>query len=440
MRTPRRDNLKARAAAAALLAGCVLGACAADRAAQEGVRAFYAGDFASAAVAFRPGAERRPFDENSILNSARLGMAELAAGRAQSAVRPLGTAYQLLESGSVNDEGRILAATVLHEGVRVYKGEPFEQAMTYTALAWANALRGDWENVRVCARSAVRRLADYQNALGNKSRPGAPETDFALGYFLEGLANAAMNEPDLSALDRAVLLNAALAPHADRVRARDFNAVIVIEAGRGPEKEAYGDDNAQTRWAALDSGPGSARIEMVTPPGSAPDARGLAAAADVNRMSEVHRWNNLQDARSFKSGLGSVLVVGGAGTAVVSEDKGAQIAGISAAAAGLLMKALSSADVRHNELLPAEVFVAVLKVPEGGADVRVSLGAASRLDIPGVRPGTPSSPSVVYARVVPRPRLAARAVTSWGEAERLRRHDADIEAERVWNDISGEPP
>lgn len=436
-----RDKTRARIAAPLALAGAVgvavLPGCAADHAAKDGVRAFYAGDFGSAAAAFRPGAERRPFDENSLLNNARLGMAELAAGRAANAVRPLGVAYQLLESGGVNDSGRMLAATVLHEGVRVYKGEPFEQALTYAALAWANALRGDWENVRICARASVRRLSDY----GGKpeGHAGAPETDFAMGYFLEGLANAVLGEGDLSALDRAVSLNAGLGAAAERIRAREFNAVVIIEAGRGPEKESYGDDDAQTRWTVIDTGPGSARVDVSVPPGSAaaPGSGTLGVVADVNRMSETHRWNNLEDARSFKSGLGTVMVVGGVGTAVASEDKGAQIAGLSAAAAGLLMKALSSADVRHNELLPAEVFVAVVRVPESGADLSVTLGSASRIEVPGVRPGTPGAPSVVYARVVPRARIAARAVTSWGEIERVRARNADAEAERIWDDVSG---
>lgn len=421
----------------------MLPGCASDHATRVAVSEFARADFASAAVGFRPGAERRPFDEDSVLNNARLGMAALAAGDINTSVQSLGTAYKLLESGGVNDESRIFAATVLHEGVRVYKGEPFEQALTYTALATANALRNDWENVRVCARAATRRLADFEAAdPGAKDRfrrEGVKlvESTYALGYLLEGIANTVLGEHD-EALDRAVALNGSLRPVVDAVKAKRFNAILIIDWGRGPRKESYGDDNARTRWVARDAPAGDMRLTISGAP-----TVSLRAAADVNAMSADYRWNNLEDARTFKSGLGTVLVVGGATTAVASEDKGAQIAGLAAAGAGLLMKLLSSADTRHNELIPSEVFVASLELPAQGADVNVSFASnrSAPISIPLARPGTPTAPSVLYVRSLTAHGVPAWPVTSWGRPRAIDSRDADAEARDAWEaERNARPP
>jgi len=425
-----------------ILAGFAgLGGCAGDQAARLAINDFDRADFGSAAVGFRAGAEARPFNENSLLNNARLGMAALAAGDIDTSVGALGTAYKLLESGGVNDESRIFAATVLHEGVLVYKGEPFEQAMTYTALAWGNALKGDWENVRVCARASVRRLADFQqadpNAKDRMAREGVKlvESTFALGYLLEGVANHILNEPG-DALDRAVSLNGSLRPVADAVKSGRFNTLVVVDWGRGPAKSPRGDDNAQTQWVPLDESAGEMRV---TVPGEGTLA--FSPAADVNRMSADYRWNNLGSARAFKSGLGTVLVVGGVTTAAASENKSAQIAGLAAAGAGLLMKLLASADTRHNELLPARVFVAALELPAQGADITIGFsgGRTAPITIPAARPGTPSSPSVFYVRSLTAHGVRARPVTSWGYNASLQARSADDTARQTWEPVPYRP-
>lgn len=422
-----------------LLAGALLTGCASDGAARQAVADFSRADFGAAAVGFRPAAERRPLDENSLLNNARLGMASLAAGDVNTARNALRVAYQLLESGNVNDEGRIFAATVLSDGALVYKGEPFEQALTYTALAWANALAGDWENVRVCARASVRRLADFKAAdpegKDRFSREGVQlvESTYALGYLLEGIANRVLAEPDETPLDRAVRLNAALRPVADAVRAGRFNTIVVVESGRGPRKDAYGDDNASTRWVPRDPPAGDLRLSAAGP--TLTPTLTLAPAADVNRMSADYRWNNLEDARRFKSGLGSVLVIGGITTAAASDKKEAQIAGLAAAGAGLLMKLLASADTRHNELIPAEVFVAALELPPQGADITLGFTAArsAPITIPAVRPGTASAPTVVYLRSLASHGVPSRPVTTWSYESAQMARQAGDEGDAAWD-------
>lgn len=420
---------------AAILAGTLAASsgCASDRAARQGVRDFSRGDFAGAADAFSPSASASVLHENSLLDSARLGMAALAAGDVDRSVRALGAAYRLLESGGVNDEARIFAATVLHEGVKVYKGEPFEQAMTYTALAWANALKGDWENVRVCARASVRRLADFRQAGPGASdrfeREGVSlvESNFALGYLLEGIADRATGERD-DALDRAAAINPGLRPLVESLRAGRVNCLVVVDYGRGPRKTAYGEDHSLTRWE-----PRERAIREIAIDSTALPALRVPAAADVNSMSADHRWNNLENARKFKSGLGTALVVGGVVTAGSSERKETQIAGVAAAATGVILKLLSSADVRYNELLPSEVFVAGLELPTHGATVSLFAGdsAGAAPAIPCI-PGSATSPSIVYLRVLPGAQPPVYPVTSWGYATAQHRRDADEDARDAW--------
>ena len=369
----------------------------------DAARAFYAYDFLDARAQYRPDSIRRPFDENSVLNNARLGMAALADGDPVESTSALSTAYKLLESGSVNDDARILAATVISDGVTVYKGEPFEQAFTYTALAYANALKGDWENVRVCARATVRKLYDFQQADPNSrsklEQEGVRlvETDFTLGYLLQAIADRIIGE-DSPALQQALSLDQRLYPLADRLKPGRFNVVVVVEAGRGPSKQAYGEDNTLTRWVAHDAGVyGDLRI-LVNGAPAGPDA---APVVDVNQMAQDHRWNNLEESRRIKSALGTALMAGGGGVAVLGRSRDTQLAGVGALLLGLLVKASSGADTRYNELLPEQVFVGLAEVPPQGGTVEVGLTGnwASRVVVPVRRPGSLSSPSMIYLRL-----------------------------------------
>ena len=118
------------------------------------VQAYYDYNFNGAREALRGDALLRN-DEQTILNNTRLGMAALADGDLAEAEQALGHSFELLSTAGLNKD-RTIAAVLDHEGVRIWKGEPFEQALTYHYVSTLYALMGDWENARAAAANSRR--------------------------------------------------------------------------------------------------------------------------------------------------------------------------------------------------------------------------------------------------------------------------------------------
>jgi len=395
---------------------------------------FFSGDFPAARDAVRADARRIPYHENTVLASAMLGMASLADGDLTEANWALRQAYTLLESGNLNDEARILAAAIFWEGVTIWKGEPFEQAMTYEALAAAAALAGDWENVRIAARASTRRLKDFAEAReGGAEEITFVESDFALGCLLEGLAERHLGEPTKAseALARAARINPALEPLTSTINRGDYNTILIVHAGRGPRKQAVGEDGVSTEFFVRDGSPsGPLRVRW---PGN---EAAFPPAADIERMSRDHRWINLHDARRLKSALGSAMVIGGGVVASSADSDTNAIIGLGLLLGGIVTKALARADTRFNEFLPARVFVAALNVSsarsgEASGDLSIQLvgsgGGRAEHVIPGFIPGTPEHPRVVFIQLVSEP---AYGVPDQPGVARILQHPNDVEPPR----------
>lgn len=404
---------------------------------------FYAGNLTAARQQLRPAALKDTLDTNSVLNNARLGMAALADGDTTEAKRALRTAYQILESGNINDEGRLFASEVFWEGAKVYKGEPFEQAFTYTALATTFAIEGDWQNVRVASRATVRKLKDYSDASASSSESLSQEelarraaeadaerakadqstddydyfkdegrfvdSDFTLGYLLQGVADRVINEPS-DALDAAVRTNPRVTPLADTIRSGNFNTILLIDYAHGPRKVNTGPDGVLTDWIPRGEGnpsPLTITIDGATFPGF------TGPVCNVNQMAKDHRWNTFENARRAKSVIGDAMLIGGGITAVASNHRETQLIGLGVLLAGLALKGTSAADIRYNELLPSAVYMAALEIP-AGAELRIgippALNAAPAMTyvLPHYRPLDTRAPRVIYFRAVP----AAPANTS----------------------------
>ncbi len=395
---------------------------------------YYAGNLTAAREQLRPAALKDTLDENSVLNNASLGMAALADGDTTEAKAALRTAYQILESGNVNDDARLFASEVIWEGAKVYKGEPFEQALTYTALATTFALEGDWQNVRVASRATLRKLKDYSDAKsGSSSSTGLSqedlahraaeaeterssdtnydyfedegrfvESDFALGYLMQGIADQVLNESS-DALDAAVRVNPRLAPLADTIRSGNFNTILLIDYAHGPRKVNTGPDGALTEW--IPRGEGNPSPLSITIDG-APFPGFTGPVCDVNQMARDHRWNTFENARRAKSLIGDAMMIGGGITAASSRDEGTQLVGLGILLAGLALKGTAAADIRHNELLPSAVYLCALEVPPG-AELRINIPAALNgapamsYVLPSFRPLNIAAPRMIYLRAVP---------------------------------------
>jgi tetratricopeptide (TPR) repeat protein len=301
----------------AALALVVLGGCHAAPRNEAAIRAYYAYDFTTAREELRPETQRN--DEQILLNTLRLGLAALADGDPVEAERALTHAFELLSTAGLNRD-RTTAAVFVHEGVRIWKGEPFEQALAYTWIASLYATLGDWENVRAAAANALFRLTDFgsdqdpETLARNAARDPqylergytAVDTDFALGFLLQAIGS------DLSGaagargqFEAALQIDPNLGPLVDVLRERRYDTLLIVDYGKGPTKIAYGPDNALAAFAPQERTHGPLIVRL--------DGREVARTApvcNVSTMAVDHRWNNLEDVRRAKSAIGNLLVTG----------------------------------------------------------------------------------------------------------------------------------
>ncbi len=399
------------------LAGVVLAGgsgCSSHPRNYEAIHAYYRYDFTAARDALREDAENN--DTNVLLNNVRLGVAALADGDTVEAEAALGRSFDLLSTAGLNDD-RTTAAILIDEGVRIWKGEPFEQALSYYWVAALYATLGDWENVRAASANAVFRLTDFGTAQTartmTRSAAADPEflekgytavdTDFALGFLLEAIGadlSGAAGADDH--LDAALQIDRKLAPIVHTLRSGNYDTLLLVDYGKGPTKMAYGPDDALARFVPQERHHGDLVVSY-----DGVEQESFRRVCDVNGMSIDMRWNNLENVRVAKSTIGNMLVTGGAITiaaGAASDDPGAAaiagIVGITMMLLGAMAKAGAEADTRYLEFAPQSIYVAPLRLNDTG-ELRIGVegDSGSVIVFPGFRPGKPGAPQAVYLRL-----------------------------------------
>lgn len=373
------------------------------------MRSFAAGDYANARIQAHEKLPEQPKDKagkretrepdrNYILSRMRVAIATLADGYPFSAEDLINECYSLMTTQGVNED-KTIAAVMLVEDVRTWKGEPFEQAMAYVYASIQKAMRRDWGNARAAANESLFLLRDF----GVNEQSGEPmtgsefadavhekgedeveeyldsgyqpiETNFTLGYMQVGAMNLALNRfaEARDNLSKAVQYNPALRPVAQSMLQGGFNTLVIVDAGKGPEKVRYGPDGVYTRFEQRS--PSDDRFLRVGLNGY--HAGEFPAVIDVNELAQDHRWNNLEDVRRGKSLVGNILLAGGAGVAAygaANQDATTMIVGGILAAVGAGAKASARADIRHNEFLPQRVYMAPLRVDSADSTIRLSV-------------------------------------------------------------------
>ena len=417
-----------RASLLALALACA--SCSSPPRNEDAIHSYYEYDFSSAREALRGDAMLQN-DEQTILNNTRLGIAALADGDLHEAERGLGRSFELLSTAGLNKD-RTIAAVLDHEGVRIWKGEPFEQALTFHYVSTLYALLGDWENARAAAANSLFRLTDFGGDQDSEklARRAAQEpdylargytavdTNFALGFIMQAigsdLSGAAGSHEQFEA---AVEINPELSELVTQLRQRDYDTLLIVDYGKGPTKISYGPDHALVRFAPQDEDMGPLTVMA-----GGRELAQVAAVCDVNDMAIDHRWNNLEDVRKAKSAIGTALVYGGAfATAYGADrhDEGVALAGLAAMGLGLLTKSGAKADTRYCEFMPAAVYLVPLRL-EQPTDLRVAIAEdpGSLMILDDVRPGSTSAPRAVYIRILgpgsPKPEYLTRRKAIYG--------------------------
>ena len=334
-------------------------------------------------------------DRDYLLNRLRLLVLTLADGQPAAAEETANQTFALLRTQGLNAD-RTVASVVVSESVKIWKGEPFEQAMAYHYVALQKAMLNEWDNARAASQSSLFLLKDFRdNEQAGKNKQAATvapqtdsqvadngyvavKTDFALGYIMTGLAARALGRAEEASdnFNEAARVNPRLKDLCDQLRTGTYNTVLIVDSGRGPQKVVDGD---RMRFLSSDSSDGG--VLSLTPPSGVPGAGAnvagvsVPAVHNVDAMAQSHLWNNLAQARAIKSTIGDAMIIGGTVVAANDNNKENQRwAGAAAVIAGLLLKASSQADTRFNEFFPQNVYVVPMNVTEVDSAVRVSAG------------------------------------------------------------------
>lgn len=372
------------------------------------------GDFVGARDMVEAQVEDDMSERRYMLDRMRAGVLNLDAGDAVRAEKWFADVYDVLRTQGLNKD-KTVRSVVLTEGVKVWKGEPFEQAMSLVYYGFVQASQGSWDNARAAAGNALFYLRDFEPkdeddpsagerridteeiarraaAYEAKQRGEEPEfvsgdayldngyvaeeNNFTMAYLLHGIASQQLGR-DAEASDyfnRVVKLSPQHRALVAQLRAGDYNTIVVVADGLGPRKVATGPGGALSRYQPIDTMQTPARLSVV---GQEPiDLPGIT---NLNAMALDHRWNNLEDVRVAKNVLGDVMIAGG--LVVVAkgiDDESLEAAAIGAgiAALGLLFKGTSKANTDYCDVFPQRLFVAALNVTEPGTDLTIDLPGA----------------------------------------------------------------
>lgn len=349
-----------------------------ELAAQQAVNHFHMGAYASAREILRPLALKT--DENFALNNVRLGSAALIEYKLDEAETAFLRAYEVMNSVGVNKGGRTLGAVLVDEKIKVWRGEPFERAMTNFYLGLIYYMRQDYENARGAFENALFKLRDYgdeDDTLDPEDYREA-ESSFALGYLMLGKTWIHLGRDELgdANLNRAVALQPELAPLADIERNRRSNVLLVVDYGYGPQYlRTYG--GAVAGFAPLPEAAGRIPAPAVYVNGYRADVPGLERPpVDLLALAQERRWQSIDTIRAVKQTIGTGLIAGGVGYGAyrASQDdfrsEDALVAG-GLIAAGMLLRGSSQADVRQWEMLPRSTFVIPLDLPPGTHEISI---------------------------------------------------------------------
>ncbi|MEQ9453854.1 MAG: hypothetical protein RLN76_04590 [Phycisphaeraceae bacterium] len=400
----------------------------------------YSGNYARARVAMQQQITADRSDRDYVLDRMRTALLTMADGYPHAANLTFEQLYDTLRIQGLNAD-RTTASVVINEGVKIWKGEPFEQALAFTYYAMQQASLDSWDNSRAALDNALFYLRDFgtddEGNLLNKTdianRASGPDaqddyldagyivdaSNFTLGYLLSGIANLQLARPEEGNenLAFAQKLVPQLEATVNTLRNDDYNTILVVSWGLGPQKRAEGLDGALAVFrprTASDNAPLEVQLNNNTI-GTFP------VVTDVNQMAADHRWNNLEDVRTFKAIAGTGLVIGGLAATKAGIDNDNQtlvLAGLIAAGSGALLKASAKADIRYCEATPQRFYLVPLKLA-GTGDDRIQLQIAgkpgSRLVLAGLSPPTRPQAQLRYVRMPTSPGVEQRPWATSGQ-------------------------
>jgi tetratricopeptide (TPR) repeat protein len=391
---------------AALFGGCNQ----TPRVARQALALYSQERYAEAAAVLKPEIEdqRTKRDINYVLNNLRYGSCTIAAGQFDAAKHAFYDAYQVINSGETNDAGRQLQATVVFEGVKVWKGEPYERAMADYYQGVLYLMDHNYGNARAAFQESLFSLRENASK-DDLDHYKLVESQFALGYFGLGFCNLRMNRSDLAATNFALAqkYDPRLAGLIAEVQRPGVNALIFVDAGEGPQKDAKGWYNEESVFGPTpqEAGPIPAPVALL-------DGRPVTrqninySTVDTLAMAQDRRWMDIDTVKKVKAVIGTGMIAGGTAVAAhgaANDNKKETAIGAGVALAGILLAASSQSDTRYWELLPRTVYVIPLTLSAGQHEVVVQAGGARSAPVQMVytppRAGAGPQDAIFYFRL-----------------------------------------
>lgn len=174
---------------------------------------------------------------NAVLNNLRIGTEAYALGHKDLAVEAFDKAIASIESVYANSENAAKARSLWYEeGMKDFKGEPYERAMAYFYRGMLFMEEGDYENARASFKSGI-----IQDAFAEEEQM---RCDFALLILLEGWASMSDKNESLA----AAAFNELKKLRPDFGIRADDNFLLVVETGKSPRKLADGPGHSELKF------------------------------------------------------------------------------------------------------------------------------------------------------------------------------------------------
>jgi tetratricopeptide (TPR) repeat protein len=311
---------------------------------------------------------------NECLNYMKLGLKAFKNGDYKTAQPAFDHSLSFMESFFVNTDAAQKARSLWYEeGMKDFKGEPYERVMAYYYRGLLYMAAGDYDNARACFKSAI-----LQDSFAEEDQYRA---DFVLVIFLEGVT--AKLTGDKEGAERAFAEVLKLRP--DFKMPQDFNTIFIVETGTSPRKVADGPGHSELKYfrgrnftekrvaIKLDGTPNKALypIEDIYFQAS---TRGGRQIDMILKDKVVFRQTNLK--------IGSALSEAASTAAFLAPLAGSSMGTVQGVAGGLAVigavqqlmaiNAKPHADTRYWDNLPDAVHVGFGKLSAGSHKVEIS--------------------------------------------------------------------